>query len=1661
MILSGTKKERIDTMDKNTAFNQAVLHFPRWMDIRKRKETSEGGKFLKAIIGEIDDIQKEEENYRGEFFLANYVGKEDKIIDYLYQAKVGDLHEGAVHLLDPDVSVVTTVEEFYKGEETIALHKEGMVFFKFPPNSKGEIKYTVNGYTYGAKVEKIHIWNVFDEFALFSGLERYENEENKTLLKRCLMAFKRRPSSTAEGIANAIANGLIPYEEIDPSEVEVSAATEEDLLFADEEYGTVLERLMQVNRDVFRTKRWDESKWEHRFKELSYAPVPWDCHPDLIQDGVGGDDALKASFLSDLETGEGTNASIDLYEKSEAKVNDYIRNRRVEADINLKLEKYSNVLVPKDIEYKIIATPAVELGKDDIYIDCHQTSTGEKDYYVSDLVLNKEEISSSTVERGALKTGKKYKLRFLPKDTYGTMEISRAVVSKNDGAESLLGAKGAFGFGQDSIFKNMNVKLHTKDLADLSRFENIKNSEKGLTLENAAKDGFGVINVSDYSGQSVHIEADIQDTSITHNPSFVSLTGDLEISSENKIVSTGQEGKIVIKTKCNRISYGMSSGNCIVTKTINGVQSASEIWFQPKSEKLEFTEEKDVTIVIQKMNNSVPLVVENIRYARYTVDFELENRRLIRTPMGSVIPDLKGERENLIVTLRTHTGLSPVVKFIHIGGNLKNAQYETDIFEGSAGAKLDVESNCEVVLETYDANNVLEKTDRPYISKDRYENKTSASVYVEVDVTKFSNLKRTKPALEKFSHQGRFSSWIKLLPGESLDTIRIDGDVKVILNRVRINNLLKNNHSDEIYGAGKRKGFIVKRNEKEELIQIKRTDLATKADAYTIHNLPVGMRGAFVVDEKNNIESIGTSHNLSFETFYIITTPQEHIAYNKVRIIKQEISGVEIVDMFTPLVEPNKNMVYTIESGDPNSKVTFMHEKSLQDWSLGKKPIHVFAGINHTLNTNYQSEMLELNKKVVLGNNMDLEDKQIIGAKEISLSEYIVTPPENMKIIHEGRSQDEVIFAQEDGFNKMAYANITQIKSIRQENGEPISVHDYELLSKEGIIAWKNPLLYGERITISYTYGAPKYLVFTSLDQLYQVVGYSVDAYRFKETIAFKNIREDFALKDAEAEKIKKADRLISRSSNPNYDVRMDGTILRLNKINEEDRVVVKSGYFYQDGQELYHYNNRSENRLENLEDVELVDTDRSNGLLITDLSATNLLPDSSMKPQRMTVVSILDARKDSLDIGVGTAGRVGACDDFNGWRSLEMNLSFVDGIRAVATKFSPIQPFGYAMMDITSKVKKGDTISFYASKGISAYIAKGKPMSDSAKSTTKLAERGELMKRDQSFFLYEIKEDIEGAMFLIVQGDGVVDDILIKPLTRETLENRHKTVIDKMGITIREKEPKKAIRSLYFDLSGNDVNGLEIDKEGVLRTASNVQWGITNIYESRQQWGNMSLKYARKIRDRYFVCEEDGGYVETEVIYLRALKSSRQLIVSINDWAADAMEGLDVSIYTSERFSGPFNLVHTELGTNKIAVSSTRLSDYFKIRVSGARGKVVSSINAYAEYVENDAKLRVNEAASGEVISKVYDLGGEETAFMSSIKADMVENPGTIVFSMRARRDSGNDAVWTPWKEIALNRNLQAEGKVYFDSFRYVQYKIKMDAASKIKIDQIILGVE
>ena len=173
----------------NKNFARALQYFPKWMQIRRRPYKSTSGHLLRAVIEEMTSIYKEVDEYTKDFFLVNYAGREDSIISQIYVANIGKLEDGLK--LDNEFTITENLNEFYKNKK-YAYYENGNLYFKLDEVDGTPIGYTINKFHYTVNLKQEPVWNIFDEFAWFAGIDRLPNESNLSLSNRTYDALRTK-----------------------------------------------------------------------------------------------------------------------------------------------------------------------------------------------------------------------------------------------------------------------------------------------------------------------------------------------------------------------------------------------------------------------------------------------------------------------------------------------------------------------------------------------------------------------------------------------------------------------------------------------------------------------------------------------------------------------------------------------------------------------------------------------------------------------------------------------------------------------------------------------------------------------------------------------------------------------------------------------------------------------------------------------------------------------------------------------------------------------------------------------------------------------------------------------------------------------------------------------------------------------------------------------------------------------------------------------------------------------------------------------------------------------------------------------------------------------------------------------------------------------------
>ena len=475
--------------DYSSMIKRAIEFFPIWSDIRKRSTKSIGGKLVNSALEETLELEKAIQAYKDFYFLDKYQDKEEDVLAYVYAANIGileDLDNTTVYYNDKEYLLTLDIDEFYKNTE-LSYYENGLIYIhecNYNPDIQ-DIKISIDDYTYSYLLERRHVWNIFDEFACFVGLERHKDETNTSLKERILFSTKNMGSNSEEGLKNAIMTELIGmYPDIQSEEIDIAKVTPESLVKPYKEYNSLLDMLSQMNRDVLKDKRWDLDKWSYNFKSIAFLDNVWDDAVEVYQNGIGSNDDLKV-VIADNDTT--TDADIVLYDKSTVKLDKYVADKHINKNIKFKLKRYENILNPITAKYAIKASEAVDITNEEIELSVYENNERKESRKIEEIYKMGKGVVA--VDNSKITDTKSYRLEFYADGNYDNMKISKARViykHKTTGeileSRNLLKSAPGFTYNASGELVNTSIKKTVKSVNHFNQYENLSDSQNGIVL---------------------------------------------------------------------------------------------------------------------------------------------------------------------------------------------------------------------------------------------------------------------------------------------------------------------------------------------------------------------------------------------------------------------------------------------------------------------------------------------------------------------------------------------------------------------------------------------------------------------------------------------------------------------------------------------------------------------------------------------------------------------------------------------------------------------------------------------------------------------------------------------------------------------------------------------------------------------------------------------------------------------------------------------------------------------------------------------------------------------------------------------------------------------------------------------------------------------------
>ena len=1690
--------------DYSNMIKRAIEFFPIWSDIRKRGTKSIGGMVVNSALEETLELEKAIQAYKDFYFLDKYQDKEEEVIAYVYAANVGtleDLDNTSIIYNNQEYFITLDIDEFYSNE-TLAYYENGLIYIQealYNKNNINSIILSIDDYKYTYTLERKHVWNIFDEFACFVGLERHTNESNTSLKERILFSTKNLGSNTEEGLKNAIMSELIGmFPEMQSEEIEITKLTPESLTKPYKEFNSLLDMLSSINRDVLKDKRWDLDKWSYDFKSIAFLDNVWDDVVETYQNGIGHGDDLKV-VIADNDTT--TDADIVLYDKSTVKLDKYVADKHIKKNINFKLKRYENILNPIKAKYAIKASEAIDITHENIELSVFENNEKKESRKIEEIYKMGKGVTS--VDNSKITDDKPYRLEFYSDSNFDGMKISKAKViykHKTTGeiieSRNLLKAAPGFSYNASGELVNTSIKKTVKSVNHFNQYENLADSKSGIVLAPNRNEGKAVLNVSGLGLNLVNIDienqlADIPKSLIKYNQFCFWREDELVFRYD-----TNKERKFEIETEANIISFKLLEGDADVFIEIDRATEYFKIsgnrTVEIFSESSKLSPKKMKVTVIS--NSVITTKFSDFKYCCHTVDLKLQYGALIKDSEGYRLPNFAVN--SLIVSMLSKTSSSPVLKSIYIGADIRQLRYKTEVIESRPNTNriIEIKSNCLADLLHVDTvGNTISKTEN-YVPATSYK-AVQDDAWIRLNTDEYESIKEITTsvgAIHVIEESGKLYYNVSLKMGQTVNSVIIDGVKNVPAKTITLEKMIQSyiphfdKETDRIYACKLCKGLLVADNDPDNpkltIVNIK-SNIFTGVNAsyYKFTKLPNTL-GIVFNNDSSEIHSSET--NLPFNSIsFMPGGTKVYQAINEANIYTGEVRGIKILNNFSPILNSSALMYYQVEPFESNVKYevkfssTIESDNSFDDllnWSIGLKDIAIKTPIDLSNTENYEISELEVTDEVLLSRHIELQKSYKIGDnREVFTNRYMIIP-ESGTVLYERYSDNqnqslivqEEIIMEEDGFTKLAYSNIDEMLYTGfspYSGSNELLVKDFELLKDEGIILWTNKdyINASRKVYLRYTIKNPIAILLDE-DLLYKAIGYNVDAYDEVGRFKIAGVDDGYRFDLRQIDNYQDVDMVYTICSSPAFQADGFNDILTFKKIANRDTILVRTGYYYINGREYYLFPSKDEIVLDEEKYIDMENVELSGEEITLFKRTDNYVRNSEMLFRGMNELYNFDASKSQVK-GVSAINSITACDSFNSWNVFGTKMVLKDGLNQLGISFMPEIPNGYAYIELTDYLEKGDNyLSFWAEKSLEVFIGEEKKyLGLNFPDSISIKIGQEIPYRDDEIRTITIKQDDNKKYYLIVKGQGTIDDIILSNDISSI--SAHTKNIDLLGLSINEGFKQGQKHRVFLNSNKDAINkGAALTKDGYVKTASNMYWGISPLksYDSKEDFATCSTENIH-FENSYVRTGRTEGYIETAPIYLDNPMTIKRVIVKANEIGFDDMRGFKIQILSSNTREGVYMPINT-FNDNYGYVYGDALLKYIKIKVTMPDNKFLNNLNIYAEYKSTETNApKVLMPSSGELITKIYDAQYSTDYRIREISIADISNINDVEIQVRASKEDYSADVWHPWQTLELKHNLTLKNELKFYGTRFFQIKVLLKTSNAfIKINNIDIEV-
>lgn len=1595
--------------------NKMITHLSDWLIIRRNPLDTAGGKILLGIAEEATELENAIEEYVQSHFISNYINN-THAIDYEYmRIHVGAINHNNIKITSPIFDVVNDMNMFANSSFSCrcALLHENYIYFKTYYVSEGDkINYTIYNTAQTGVAERIAIWNIYDEFAIYVGLERFEREDNEHLLGRILYQSQNPINSSSMGIQNAIAN----ITGLQPKDVVVEKIDETNYLQNDFTGKSLFEQHIDINRDVYRSKRWGVDYWQHDTNHVTYLPHEYDVKPSYYQDGIGDNDDLKIGMTRKNEI---VHMEVKGYYKNENTIEEYYKKYPIETTTKLKLFKPQNTISPLEVNALIEAGTLTEVTNSPM------TLTYKALRSTSDLIRISDIVNTSnlaiTKNTYSFLPGHSYEFKIKSKTPYNSFN---AQITHNQ--KSLIAPQGDFYLNDFNWLTHKNIKLYANQLSYFSEYSRFNHEPNGFKLKPQFTAGQLKLSLKDLEDQKINWEviAPLYDQLPENALSYRNFNKmQLENTYESKLYT---DALFAIRQEANKIKFYIEGSAVVLIKTLFGDHETKieNGYFETNENLLQPT---DFLIHIIPSANNKTIKIKELQYTHFEIKASLEEGEIL----NGYLPKTKNNQ--LLIDVVTYTTTSPTIGFIYIGESLENLSYTTESFIYEKGDLVDFKGS-EV---TFD---IIDKTSNTKTTCDQnvYHYRSLIGQELKINLSAYKTVYQIEAYNGGHILNKKGEYYLKLDENETCVYLFVRGEIIDFTKQYFLSDILNQKTKARYYVSPIVEGFI------ETIDYDMRIITPSFNHRYGEYNI-TNYEPFIPIFKTSNHISYLTSCIAPIELFYLKAPTEKHYkAYNRQYLYESSIKDIAVNKNFDPILPYNETLFFKVTPLTEKAHVYFYNKEkeiaqkegyeSVYSVDLKSLNYHIDFSLNECLKHTYEEVELKikLNKRILLpgyvttplGNDLDLREYLI--TPEDGMSVYYTSPQSEDIDLDPTYIQTEKFTLESDSFKKLKFCHLHKViycsfKPFLENAASDITDNYYELIKELGVIQFTNYFTQqnlGRTIYIHYTIEKPNMLILDT-DKLYNIVSVTHEAYQplfTKELVAPVG---DFEYDD---ELFKLSDYTTVAISEPGYlatALPKESKIL-ITESGARDRVAVHKGFYYLDDEEYYLFGANSDNYEEYKNDhVEAYNATYMEDGMIFHGSSENLIRNSIFN---CTTKAKLFSTDFSELKSVNYFKRLNACEQINLWDRHNMQLEIQDGLYGIGINFGPIESDATHFIGLPIEQMGEKMIVSFWLKGDAAPVIYEQARWQEEMHLTLSRPKQVINFSNKGYIYYaELPYQPDSFYYLSIKGNGTIDDIILCEAQDYDI-SLHEKNLNRI-IMPQFETIKSPYQRFVFSHQKGYIGTTQMLDDGLIVPSATINYGYTPLLE--RDWMKYATTQQAVYRDNCLIPTSSDAYALTPVINIKDKEFIKEIIIKPNFLSEDVIP-LIIYMGSSDKSLRPVN------NTTSDAIQLTRIEDYLQVKCN--LKNALYSLDISVKYIEG----AVSETYRQNLFeSELFDLGSTSSYELEQLNFKIYNDAKVYV------RTGKIGSLLDDYKLLTLSN----EGKLFenfqLGNIRYLQFKI------------------